>query len=330
VSSSTRLAELDALRGIAALAVVLFHYTIRYDQLYGHAFQSPHLFYFGHLGVHLFFIISGFVIFWTLSRTKHALDFVVSRFSRLYPCYWVALILTFCVVHFFSLPGREVSMNDALLNIPMIQSYFFIPYVDEVYWSLNVEMTFYAWIFLAYITQQFKRIEWYLIVFIIVEVFFHRYETLAGYPRIAKLLMLNHGYLFAAGICFFKVWQKKASTSTYVALMVSFICIWIYLPLENAVVVAGCYVVFAFMVLNRLKFLNIKPLTFLGSISYPLYLLHQNIGYVLLNLGYQYQLHPFLAIFMVCSLMIIAATIVTFYIEKPLIALVRHSYEKRR
>ena len=66
MSSAPRLAQLDALRGIAALAVVLFHYTTRYDQLFGHA-QSPALsFPYGYLGVNLFFMISGFVILMTL------------------------------------------------------------------------------------------------------------------------------------------------------------------------------------------------------------------------------------------------------------------------
>jgi len=330
LSTSTRLTELDALRGVAALVVVLFHYTIRYDQIYGHSFQVPNLFQFGHLGVHLFFIISGFVIFWTLSRTQHALDFVVSRFSRLYPSYWLAVIVTFCVVRFFSLPGREVSLKEAFLNIPMIQDYLWVPYVDGVYWSLSIEVTFYAWVFLAYITQQFKRIELYLIMFMIVGALSHIYGMSADYPRATKLLMLEYGYLFAAGICFFKIWQKKASVSTYVALVVSFICIWIYLPVAYAGVVVSCYVVFAAMIFNRLKFLNAKPLIFLGTISYSLYLLHQNIGYVLLNLCYQYQIHPFLAIFIAFSLCAAAATLVTFYIERPLIQRVRHSYEERR
>ena len=87
--------ELDALRGIAAFSVVLFHYTARYDSIYGHSNRLLFKFNYGHLGVNLFFIISGFVIFMTLDRTKSVIDFVVARFSRLYPAYWTALALTF-------------------------------------------------------------------------------------------------------------------------------------------------------------------------------------------------------------------------------------------
>ena len=104
-----RIQELDALRGIAAMMVVLYHYTTRYDQLYEHSVSLPFSFSYGTFFVQLFFIISGFVIFLTLDQTKNSLDFVVSRISRLYPAYWTAIVITFLSVQAFGLPGREVS-----------------------------------------------------------------------------------------------------------------------------------------------------------------------------------------------------------------------------
>src|SRR2546430_2652712 len=91
-----RFAELDLLRGVAALWVVLFHYTTQYSRLYVPdrrdllGFEFPD----GTLGVYLFFMISGFVIFMTLHRSERPLDFVVSRFARLYPAYWAGIVLT--------------------------------------------------------------------------------------------------------------------------------------------------------------------------------------------------------------------------------------------
>ena len=71
-SGNRRLVEVDALRGLAALAVVLFHYTTRFTELF--APNPPPTFSFpdGHYGVNLFFIISGFVIFMTLEKTVKA------------------------------------------------------------------------------------------------------------------------------------------------------------------------------------------------------------------------------------------------------------------
>ena len=82
---------------MAALAVVLFHYSYGFVTRYApdaHPLVwAPH----GHLGVNLFFIISGFVIFMTLTR------FMVDGFCGLaffapFPAYWVAVGLTFAVV----------------------------------------------------------------------------------------------------------------------------------------------------------------------------------------------------------------------------------------
>ena len=116
-TTPARVGEIDALRGLAALAVMLFHYTTRIEELYpavGAAwFNARH----GHFGVNLFFIVSGYVIFMTLQRTKHPLDFVVSRFSRLFPAYWAAVLLTFGVTQWLGLPGKSVSTSDAVANL---------------------------------------------------------------------------------------------------------------------------------------------------------------------------------------------------------------------
>jgi peptidoglycan/LPS O-acetylase OafA/YrhL len=77
--SKHRFAELDALRGIAALMVVLYHYTTKYQELYGHTGATLIDLRAGRNGVQLFFAISGFVIFMTLERTKKPLDFIVHQ-----------------------------------------------------------------------------------------------------------------------------------------------------------------------------------------------------------------------------------------------------------
>lgn len=81
---------LDALRGIAAVLVVLFH--LKMDT--GNPDYGLHL---GMTGVDLFFLISGFVIFMTLRKTSSSNDFVISRFIRLYPTYWACVSFTFAI-----------------------------------------------------------------------------------------------------------------------------------------------------------------------------------------------------------------------------------------
>ena len=109
-STPSRMVELDALRGIAAVAVLGYHFTTRYQEQIGHVGGMPADLSVGRYGVHLFFLISGFVIFMTLERTRTVADFAVSRFSRLFPGYWAALSLTSLVVLVAGLPMQRLPM----------------------------------------------------------------------------------------------------------------------------------------------------------------------------------------------------------------------------
>ena len=80
--AAPRLQGLDALRGIAALTVVLYHFTLGYQEvLRQHRLGLLFVVSNGHFAVNLFFIISGFVIFMTLESSAGAADFAVSRFA---------------------------------------------------------------------------------------------------------------------------------------------------------------------------------------------------------------------------------------------------------
>ena len=96
---SGRLVELDAIRGLAVILVVLYHYSTWQHQSAGYSVtQAAFEFWDGKVGVHLFFIVSGFVIFLTLNSTRTLYEFVVHRFARLYPAYWLGVALTFTIL----------------------------------------------------------------------------------------------------------------------------------------------------------------------------------------------------------------------------------------
>lgn len=84
---TSRFRELDGLRGIAALAVVLSHFTgthnLRYVDDPAPLFDA----WWGGFGVQLFFMISGFVILMSAERARRASDFAIARIARLYPAY---------------------------------------------------------------------------------------------------------------------------------------------------------------------------------------------------------------------------------------------------
>ena len=122
---------LDYLRGISALLVLLFHYTKRYDMLFGHTVDYPVMVNRGSFAVLMFFLLSGYLTFKGLPKYNPG-SFIKNRFFRLFPTYWLCLIITMIVVS-LSLPELAVSIKDFLMNLTMLPMYLGAKYVDGAY-----------------------------------------------------------------------------------------------------------------------------------------------------------------------------------------------------
>ncbi|MFW0155506.1 acyltransferase family protein, partial [Rothia sp. P6271] len=135
-----RFYALDGLRGLAILGVIIGHFGSPYNEFFPSQPKSPYEFSFGALGVQLFFMISGFVILLTAIRGKTAKNFVISRFSRLYPSYWVALLMSTFLLFTVGAENHDITIQEAIVNITMFQRFLMVPNVDTVYWTLATEM----------------------------------------------------------------------------------------------------------------------------------------------------------------------------------------------
>jgi len=138
-SQLPRLNYLDAIRGVAAMAVLLHHSIDTFAE--GNLPRVWEYFDLGKFGVFLFFALSGAVIPFVLkSENRFAVrNFILGRFFRLYPMYWVSLLFG---VFFLNDASRPLA--DVLMNLTMFQGFFGIPDVLGVYWTLQIEMVFYA------------------------------------------------------------------------------------------------------------------------------------------------------------------------------------------
>ncbi len=135
-----RLAYLDALRGIAALMVVFTHL---YVPVVGHVWVFAQLIDVGKLGVLWFFMISGVVIPYSLKPGPNgAQRFLISRFMRLYPAYWLSLLL---FVAMLKLTGAPMpSFARVVANLSMVQAALGFDDVIGLYWTLFIELVFYG------------------------------------------------------------------------------------------------------------------------------------------------------------------------------------------
>jgi peptidoglycan/LPS O-acetylase OafA/YrhL len=333
-AGASRLLAVDALRGVAALAVVLFHFTTRFEELYGGNGSPSVAFPNGHFGVNLFFVISGFVIFMTLERTQRPMDFVVSRFSRLFPCYWVAVVLTYMVVSALGLPGKEVGLGQALANGLMVHGLFGVPHVDGVYWTLEIEMLFYGWMLLLFVSGQLGRVHqalWALLSLRLVYVVLAKGYGIDLSWTLSHLLILKYLPWFALGIC---MYQLSRGTGPRRALPATVVLALVALAAADGWRIALMAAFFASMVwlaaTGRANWLANRVLVFFGAISYPLYLLHENMGWVAMRAmqqaGWSFDLSAEVAL--VGAIAVAAA--VTWTVERPAMKWVRAVYARRR
>ncbi|MFV2070952.1 MAG: acyltransferase family protein [Pirellulales bacterium] len=335
-----RIVELDALRGLAAVAVVAFHYTTRYDNLFGRATDLPWNVSWGQYGVDLFFMLSGFVIFMTLDRTQGWTRFLWGRFTRLYPAYWAAVGTTFAVVAFCGLPGQEVSLRDALLNLTMVQSLLGAEHVDGVYWSLQAEVIFYVNMVVLHRLRFFRRpflaiVSW-LAVSAIAGVMVSAIgagtlsEAASLVNKVATIASLRYIPFFAIGILLY-MWRagRMDGWRAPLGLLLCFPLVGAYHGWESTLVAAVLATVLFLAVRGHLSWLNTPSLVFLGSLSYPLYLIHQNIGYVVMRGGEASGLGPTVSFSLAVLLAMVLAVVLHYIVERPAMARLRIRGERR-
>lgn len=331
--SGIRVVELDALRGLAALAVVAFHYTTQYGELYGHRGAAPFSFGFGNYGVHLFFLISGFVIFMTLERTRTALDFVVSRFSRLFPAYWAAILVSAAVIYTIGMPSQQLPWQDVVLDFTMIQDILGGRHLDGSYWTLEVELFFYAQMLFWFVAGQLKRIRWVIVGWLVLAI---AYGLATKFGRhfsytVRELLILRHIPFFALGILFYRLRTYPLERRIDGALIgLCLVAIAIAYEPVYAIVAIGCTAIFILFVTDRLTWLRAAPFAFLGTISYSLYLLHQAIGFSLIWQFEKAGLGASAAAFSAAVLVIGLAVLLTFLVERPAMRAIRDAWKRRR
>lgn len=332
----TRLREVDALRGLAALAVVLFHFTTQFGVMFPGTPQTHLQVAQGHFGVNLFFIISGFVIFMTLDRTESAMDFVVTRFSRLYPAYWVSVLLTYMITHALGLPGKLVAASTAVANLLMFHSLFRVPHVDGVYWTLEVELLFYGWMLLLFVLRQLDRV--FLVAGLLLGLrwIYWAAAQWAGVdlPYIAwRLLILEHLPWFILGLSIHALLSPNTPQRRHrqAAILVAAAILTLLITASPGRAALG-FLFFAIVygaASGRLPVLRLPVLVWLGSISYPLYLLHENIGWSLLLYWAGRGFAPWLALALTLSLSLLLAHGLSRTVEQPAMRWIRMRWKRR-
>ncbi|HEX7822481.1 MAG TPA: acyltransferase [Sphingobium sp.] len=311
-----RLMELDALRGIGAILVLNYHYSSRYPELFpGRAHVPFHLFS-GNYRVMLFFAISGFAIFFTLKHLTRASDFVANRMARLFPAYWCAMLLTLSAEYIGNVPQLQIAAGDAVVNLTMVQAYFYVPALDGAYWTLAFEIGFYVCMLALWRLGALKRIEGALLGWLLckwVMFYWHGMPT-----RVAELMVLNWIPFFGIGMLSYRVWAGERCWRDQIPYFLAILLVVAQTcPPEQllaALCITGC---FAAMVEGRLEWICARPLLWLGSISYSLYLVHQNIGFVIMLNCDRLGLSPLFGYALAAATAVLLGALLNRTVERP-------------
>jgi peptidoglycan/LPS O-acetylase OafA/YrhL len=334
-----RLEVLDGLRFLAALLVVAYHFTAMW-----YVWRRPPETVFpvqpaayGWLGVYLFFLISGFVICMS-SWGRGVKAFLVSRAVRLYPAYWLSVVATTVVLTIWPYLEETVGWRDALVNLTMFHEPLDAPAVSDVYWTLWAEMRFYLlFTLVVWAGLTYRRVVAFCLVWLGAVT--AAKATLEG-GIVHTVLMTNYAPLFTAGIAFYLMYRFRPTLLLWGIVGGSFLLALPAVLYRNGLeadrgapapatwpvvlLLAVCFLLIAAVALGWLHWVRGRWLVVVGATTYPLYLLHLDLGGTAIYLWQRHLPAPLLVV-VVTGAMILLSWLVHRYLERPVAPLMRRA-----
>ncbi|MHB8260549.1 MAG: acyltransferase family protein [Bacteroidia bacterium] len=274
---------LDNLRAIAAWSVCLFHFICTTTGFINKDTLTSRIFSYGSYGVHLFFVISGLVIPWSLYHSnyqiKNFFKFFIKRLARLEPPYIISVLIMLAVLFFRKyspaydnkevlVTGKQVLLHFGYL-IPFFKG---ATWLNKVYWTLAIEFQYYVLIGLLY----------FMFVSKLFYVRFIAYAIIITLPMILSFSNFLPYYLpiFGIGILIFLYKSNCIQVVEFITVSILF-SIAIFILNEK---IAGIVTVVSELVIILLFNHSNKVLAWLGKFSYSVYLIHAIIGAAVVNI----------------------------------------------
>jgi peptidoglycan/LPS O-acetylase OafA/YrhL len=347
---------LDVIRFSAALLVVAFHFGFwtNVENASSHGFKFTSLqpyFCHGFVGVDIFFVLSGIVIAYSAERST-ALSFLKSRILRLYPAVWICSTMTLLILLYGPAspwPSLHLWLNSIVLSP-------FGPWIDPSYWTLGIEMSFYSLLFFLLLGKSFRYLAPLMILVGLLSSAALAYSYLAQRTqsvsgslsgrfltlftsRLAYLLLLRHGPLFAFGVFLWLCFYHGFTLPRIIALATFFAGSMLAVHAEWAAIAAiaigsfpstpslllwlvAIVAIVLSLAYNRQIARAVGPrgatlARAAGLATYPLYLIHQQFGDILIH--HLYPRMPYPAAMALCvALLLTFSFAVVPYVERPL------------
>ncbi|TWT67985.1 acyltransferase family protein [Crateriforma conspicua] len=338
-----RIVELDALRAFAAINLVMFHFTHVYDVKFGYVQPLGWQWPFGAYGTAMFFILSGFVNSMSLMRRRQPADFVAARLIRIVPMFLIVIVANLAVMTLPPLNESTVSTGQFFANLTLIPRVFGYECIDPVMWTLQVEMLFYL-LLVAMFTSGALRNHvrcWgiLLVASLVVCPLLDGLKTghegagwFAAASAIRHLLLLDFVPLFAIGFTLYQIKTGVGAMWKNIALIAA--AMFVFHSIDHGkhnpvatLLIIGMVTMAAY---GKIPVLRLKPFVFVSTISYALYLCHNNLGcaliYRLNHGGYPSQV----ALGVTLLFAFAVGTLVTTRMEQPMTRRLREAWTRYR
>jgi len=280
-----RIDWLDYVRLLCAVTVVMTHYVgVVVPNIFGPAKTDLGLItdisHYGHIGLFILFIISGMMITQIVQRQKLS-TFVTHRVTRVYPSFVICLTIT-TLMGIGEVGRMHVGFWQYLANLTTNAPAFEYRPADSSYWTLTVEVTFYAMIIAVAMLGWIRHIQIVVVVWIALQVI--------AAPFLPRAPLLGADYYFlSAGCVMGLLYQRRNEKLNLVLLAVTALLgtrtIFIAargMPLNPWIGIAVMIGIFALFLAMRGRDVRLPWAHRIGSFTYPLYLLHFKIGTIML------------------------------------------------
>lgn len=274
--------SLDFLRGIAALGVVLYHYSGLLLPTLNPNYFTDFLAY-GEYGVQIFFVISGFIIPYSMSKSNYTItDFwknLSRRYVRLAPPAYLAMLFSILIyfsaiiilkrpIDGISWPGTSLLaiLGNLSFTAPLINTSWYNP----VFWTLAIEFQFY--VLIGLILPLILTKKYYLTLFISLILLLignHRPDYMDWFGW-----FFGHSSFFFLGIILFLKKESILKGVPLIAITLITIAICYY---QNSIP-KFMFGMFAFCIILFEINISFKLATYIGGISYSLYIIHWPFG----------------------------------------------------
>jgi len=294
---------LDLIRFGAALLVAALHIGARIP-------AAEPLTWFGWVGVQIFFVLSGFVIAYSAQGASPR-AFFSSRFARLAPGVLVCASLT-ALVYLAIAPGSGATLGPEYLRTLMLWPSG--SWLDSVYWTLPIEIAFYSVVLIAMIVAGDRAFEPLLIgigsisaLFALARGLLEAWPALpfagamgAVDPQTSRMLLLDYGCDFAVGGLLWLCLARGFQPLRTLALTVFLVAAAAEVAFEShgfdhirsaATPVMVFLAAVALMAISQIRAARDRirfarqagAVRIVGLMTFPIYLLHDNIGRVVFD-----------------------------------------------